>query len=158
MDPRLTVERRAARAFNATGHLLGDLKKEITAMRILIVDDATVSAELTAECLMMEPCVSVQIAGDGATALRTMAEFQPDAVLLDVDLPDASGLDLAPQLKTMNEGRAPRIIIFSGSVRQSPGFLPDGVDAWLTKPAHLDALLDCIFRPDAKKRGLTDRT
>lgn len=115
-------------------------------MRILIVDDATISAELTAECLMMEPDVSVQIAGDGATALRTMAEFQPDAVLLDVDLPDASGLDLAPQLKAMNEGRPPRIVIFSGSVRQcDPGFLPDGVDAWLTKPAHLDELLACIF-------------
>ncbi len=115
-------------------------------MRILIVDDATIPAELTAECLMMEPGVSVQIAGDGATALRLMAEFQPDAVLLDVDLPDASGLDLAPQLKAMNEGRAPRIIIFSGSVRRcDPGFLPDGVDAWLTKPAHLDELLACIF-------------
>lgn len=115
-------------------------------MRILIVDDATISAELTAECLMMEPDVSVQIAGDGATALRTMAEFQPDAVLLDVDLPDASGLDLAPQLKAMNEGRLPRIIIFSGSVRQcAPSLLPAGVDAWLTKPAHLDELLACIF-------------
>lgn len=122
-------------------------------MRILIVDDATVSAELTAECLMMEPGVSVQIAGDGATALRTMAEFQPDAVLLDVDLPDASGLDLAPQLKTMNEGRAPRIIIFSGSVRKSAhGFLPDGVDAWLTKPAQLSTLLECIFRKARSKK------
>lgn len=122
-------------------------------MRILIVDDATVSAELTAECLMMEPGVSVQIAGDGATALRTMAEFQPDAVLLDVDLPDASGLDLAPQLKTMNEGHAPRIIIFSGSVRKSAhGFLPDGVDAWLTKPAQLSTLLECVFRKARSKK------
>jgi len=123
-------------------------------MRILIVDDATVSAELTAECLMMEPGVSVQIAGDGATALRTMAEFQPDAVLLDVDLPDASGLDLAPQLKAMNEGRSPRIIIFSGSVRKSTlGFLPDGVDAWLTKPAHLDELLASLFCTRGNKRS-----
>ncbi|MNV37512.1 Transcriptional regulatory protein CusR [compost metagenome] len=116
-------------------------------MRILIVDDATISAELTAECLMMEPGVSVQIASNGATALRIMAVFQPNAVLLDIDLPDASGLDLAPQLKAMNEGRASRIIIFSGSVRKgAPSFLPDGVDAWLTKPAHLDELLACIFR------------
>ncbi len=120
-------------------------------MRILIVDDATISAELTAECLMMEPDVSVQIASDGATALIAMAQFQPDAVLLDVDLPDASGLDLAPQFKAMNVGHAPRIIIFSGSVREcAPGFLPDGVDAWLTKPAHLDELLASLFPPRGK--------
>ncbi|KQZ96158.1 response regulator [Achromobacter sp. Root565] len=116
-------------------------------MRILIVDDDTVSAELTAECLMMDPGISVQLAHDGATALRTIAEFAPDAVLLDVEMPDASGIDLAPQLRAMSTGRPPRIIIFSGSVRKSPGFLPEGVDAWLTKPAHLDALLACIFGP-----------
>lgn len=122
-------------------------------MRILIVDDATISAELTAECLMMEPDVSVQIAGDGSTALIAMAQFQPDAVLLDVDLPDASGLDLAPQFKAMNVGHAPRIIIFSGSVREcAPGFLPDGVDAWLTKPAHLDELLASLFPPRGNRR------
>lgn len=123
-------------------------------MRILIVDDATIAAELTAECLMMEPGVSVQIAGDGATALRAMTDFQPDTVLLDVDLPDASGLDLAPQFKAMRGRDTLRIIIFSGSVRQcGPGFLPDGVDAWLTKPAHLSTLLECIFAKARSKMG-----
>lgn len=116
-------------------------------MRILIIDDDSTSAELTAECLMMEPGVSVRVAGDGATGLHAAVEFVPDTILLDVDLPDASGLELAPQLKALRPGRAPRIVIFSGSVRESdPRFLPEGVDAWLTKPAHLDVLLDCVFQ------------
>ncbi len=117
-------------------------------MRVLIVDDDPTTAELTAECLMMDPSVSVRIAGDGASALVCVAEFEPEAVLLDIELPDVSGLDLATQLKAACSGRAPRIIIFSGSVpRTDMSVLPDGVDAWLTKPAHIDELLDSIHRP-----------
>lgn len=122
-------------------------------MRVLIVDDDTTTAELTAECLMMDPAVSVCTAGDGATALRAVTEFEPEVVLLDVDLPDVSGLELAPKLKDRRIGHALRVIIFSGSVQEAdPNFLPNGVDAWLTKPAHLDALLDCIFRPTGARR------
>ncbi|MFJ3465343.1 response regulator [Achromobacter spanius] len=123
-------------------------------MRVLIVDDDSTTAELTAECLMMDPAVSVQVAGDGATALRVAAEFAPDAILLDVELPDISGLYLAPRLKAACPEHSPRIIIFSGSVQEAdPEHLPDGVDTWLTKPAHLEALLDCIFRPTGVKRS-----
>lgn len=115
-------------------------------MRVLIVDDDTTTAELTAECLMLDPAVSVRIAGDGATALLTMAEFEAEAILLDVHLPDTTGLELAPHLKALRPGRAPRIIIFSGSASQAElSELPNGVDAWLSKPAHLDALLACIL-------------
>lgn len=122
-------------------------------MRVLIVDDDLTTAELTAECLMMDPAVSARIASDGATAIRAMSEFQPEVILLDVELPDGSGLELAPQLKVVCPGLIPRIIIFSGSVQEAdPHNLPYGIDAWLTKPASLDALLDCIFRPTAARR------
>ncbi|MDH0092731.1 response regulator [Achromobacter mucicolens] len=117
------------------------------------MDDDSTTADLTAECLMMDQSVSVRTAGDGATALRTMNEFAPDVVLLDVELPDASGLELAPQLKNAGQGRT-RIIIFSGSVPKSDTApLPYGVDVWLTKPAHLDELLDCIFRPTGARKS-----
>lgn len=123
-------------------------------MRVLIVDDDSTTAELTAECLMMDPGISVRTAGDGATALRTMAEFKPDVVLLDVHLPDASGIELAPQLKAVHPDYVPRIVVFSGSVRGADCLpLPYAVDGWLAKPAKLDALLDCIFRPTGVKRS-----
>lgn len=115
-------------------------------MRVLIVDDDSTTAELTAECLMLDPAVSARTAGDGATALRALTEFDPDVILLDLELPDESGLDLAPRFKRMNPRHAPRIILFTGSARGDPSFLPDSVDAWLAKPVNLDALLDCIFR------------
>lgn len=124
-------------------------------MRVLIVDDDPTTAELTAECLMMDQSVSVLTAGDGAKALRTTIEFEPDVILLDVELPDVSGLDLAPRLKVACREHVPRIIIFSGSVQEAdPQNLPYGIDGWLTKPAHLDELLDRIFRPTGARRGV----
>jgi len=116
-------------------------------MRILIVDDDSASAQLTAECLKMDSEVTVQIACDGAGALRIAREFAPDVVLLDVKLSDISGLDLAAQLKAMSRAIPMRIIIFSGTTNESiTGNLPTGVDAWLTKPAHLAAVFECVFR------------
>lgn len=113
-------------------------------MRVLIVDDDAVTAELTAECLMMDGAVTVQIAANGDAALRAIADFAPDAILLDVELCGISGLDLAPDLKVLSRGRA-RIIIFSGTISEyESGPLPPGVDAWLSKPAHLDELQACI--------------
>ena len=40
-------------------------------------------------------------AADGATALDVVARLQPDVVLLDIALPDTSGLDVAEQLAAM---------------------------------------------------------
>ena len=67
-------------------------------MRILIIDDDNLSAELTGECLMMDANVSVHIAADGASALKAIQSFVPDVILLDIHLPDISGIELAPQL------------------------------------------------------------
>lgn len=119
-------------------------------MRVLIVDDDSDTAELTAECLKVDGDVTVQIAHNGAAALREVAEFAPDAILLDVELSDASGLDLASDLKTLSRGLA-RIIVFSGTVpRSDSGYLPPGVDAWLAKPAHLEQIQACISgKPDS---------
>ncbi|MGN6454933.1 MAG: response regulator [Achromobacter mucicolens] len=123
-------------------------------MRVLIVDDDSTTAELTAECLMLDPGVSARTAGDGATALRALTDFDPDVILLDLELPDESGLDLAPRFKEMNPERAPRIIVFTGSVQGDARSLPNCIDAWLTKPVNLDTLLDCICRPTGGNKAL----
>ncbi len=44
-------------------------------------------------------------AGDGAAAIRSVDRLRPDVVLLDVNLPDTSGLQIAEQLQTPGGGR-----------------------------------------------------
>ncbi|WP_313620713.1 response regulator [Achromobacter sp.] len=116
-------------------------------MRVLIVDDDDLSAQMTAECLMLDDFVSVKIARDSATALRLAREFAPEIIFLDVHLRDGSGLTLAPQLK--NESRAPdmRIVILSGTARKDDVTeYPDGVNSWFEKPVPINTLLALVSR------------
>ena len=66
--------------------------------RILIVDDDRSIRELLSMHLE-ERGFSVLSAGTGADAFRLAAENAPSAIVLDMRLPDASGIDLIPELK-----------------------------------------------------------
>jgi len=116
-------------------------------MRVLIVDDDSSTAELIAECLLTESDISVKTVGDARTALSVSSEFNPDVVLLDVELPDASGLVLAGQLRALSPHA--RIIVLSG-LSSSHGMdnLPPDVDAYLVKPVDFDVLHEQVRRPN----------
>ena len=62
-----------------------------TPIRVLVVDDEPSLAELLASVLRYEGW-DIRTAADGASAVRAAREFKPDAVVLDVMLPDFSGL------------------------------------------------------------------
>lgn len=79
--------------------------------RLVVVDD---SAEYRAQILALlveEGYEVVGVAPDGRTAVAVVVRTGPDAVLLDIQLPDASGFDVAPEI----EHAAPntRIILIS---------------------------------------------
>jgi two-component system response regulator EvgA len=49
-------------------------------------------------------------AGDGMSGLRVAADLEPDVVLLDVELPDIDGFDVAARLAT---GEGPQVVLIS---------------------------------------------
>lgn len=68
-------------------------------MRILIVDDECPARERLRRMLALEAGIdAVHEAADGVDALRCLPQFQPDALLLDVEMPELSGIDLAASL------------------------------------------------------------
>lgn len=68
-------------------------------MRILIVDDERPARERLRRMLALEAGIeAVHEAADGIEALRCLPEFRPDALLLDVEMPELSGIDLAASL------------------------------------------------------------
>ena len=67
-------------------------------VRVLIVDDEGPLADLLSMALRYEGWQTAT-AGDGAEALRAAREFRPDAVILDVMLPDVSGLEVMRRLR-----------------------------------------------------------
>jgi DNA-binding NarL/FixJ family response regulator len=82
----------------------------VVSRRILIVDDHSGFREAARRMLEAGGFEVVGEAGDGASALDAAGGLAPDLVLLDVQLPDASGIDLAGTL-TANGG--PSVILTS---------------------------------------------
>jgi len=80
-------------------------------------------------------------AADGTEALREARECQPDAIILDLGLPDITGVDLLPQLRAV----APhaKIVIFTGTQSLvGPG--TESADALVLKDVEIAVLLDAI--------------
>ena len=66
--------------------------------RVVIVDDHASFRASARRLLELEGWTVVGEAADGASAYETVERLQPDLVLLDVALPDASGFDVAERL------------------------------------------------------------
>ena len=79
-------------------------------------------------------------AANGESALSTAAIRQPDAVVLDLVLPDRSGIDVCRELRTWSE--VPILILSAvGEETQKVAALDAGADDYVTKPFGMDELL-----------------
>jgi two-component system, OmpR family, response regulator len=107
--------------------------------RVLVVDDEPYLAELLGTALRYEG-YETALAGSAADAFSQVARFRPDLVVLDVMLPDGSGLDVCRRLR--GDGyRAPVVFLTArDSVRDKVAGLRAG-DDYLTKPFSLEELV-----------------
>src|SRR5512132_858947 len=83
-------------------------------VRVLVVDDEPTLAELLAMALRYEGW-DVRSAGDGQTAVRTARDFRPDAVVLDMMLPDIDGLEVLRRLR----GETPEVPVLFLTAKDS---------------------------------------
>ena len=67
-------------------------------INVLVVDDEAVLAEMVSMALRYEGW-NITTAADGASAISAARGTRPDAVVLDIMLPDMSGLDVLRQLR-----------------------------------------------------------
>jgi two-component system KDP operon response regulator KdpE len=107
--------------------------------RVLVVeDDPQLVRALVINLQARE--FGVDAAPDGASALRLAAARQPDAILLDLGLPDMDGIDVLKALRAWT--RAPVLVL--SARRSSPEKIEAfeaGADDYLTKPFAMDELL-----------------
>jgi DNA-binding NarL/FixJ family response regulator len=73
-------------------------------LRILIVDDSRHFLDAARGALEQNGVTVVGLASTSADALRLARELDPDGILVDVDLGDESGLDLARQFAAVDAG------------------------------------------------------
>jgi DNA-binding NarL/FixJ family response regulator len=125
----------------------------MSALRILVVEDHALLRDRIAELLLESGADVVGTVPDGAQGLAAASEFRPDIVLLDLSLPDRSGLDV---LKTLRRTVAEsRVIILTAyeDAELKRVCLAAGAAAFVGKSQlreELPALLHAaITRPDA---------
>src|SRR5687768_7593273 len=102
-------------------------------MRILIVDDHRETRELIARHLVR---ASYGVAGVGTCgdALAALQEEEFDVVVLDVMLPDGSGLELCASLRSRKIDVPILLLTARGAVRSRVEGLDAGADDYLGKP------------------------
>src|SRR5687768_5883538 len=108
-------------------------------LKILVVDDEEAMREVLRERLESWG-FEVSTAADGASAERRVSTFDPDAVLSDVVLPDASGIDLLKLIR--GAGRDPPVILITahGTVELAVEAMKGGATDFLTKPVDYERL------------------
>lgn len=80
---------------------------------VLLVDDEP-HVPLLVRPLLEQLGITVQTARSLAEARRVLAQRRPDGVLLDLHLPDGSGLDLLRELRAAPETRTLPIVVITG--------------------------------------------
>lgn len=110
-----------------------------TPLDILVVDDNVESAFMMAEVLKRAGH-QVRIAVGGNEAIRAAATQPPDAILMDINLPDLGGFEAAKRIRTL----MPRVkVIAISGLRVPPEMEGDMLifEDRLTKPIQPDQLL-----------------
>ncbi len=114
----------------------------LSSLRILVVDDNADAADSIAMLLGQLGC-DVRVAYRGASALEEAQRFSPELVLLDIGMPDMSGLDVCRQLRTLECGARALVVALTGwgqdDDRQRS--ISAGFDRHLVKPVDPDALI-----------------
>ncbi|WP_326698756.1 response regulator transcription factor [Streptomyces sp. NBC_01754] len=119
-------------------------------VRVLIVDDEAPLAQLLSMALRYEGW-EVRSAGDGAAALSAAREFRPDAVVLDVLLPDMDGLAVLGRLRLEAPDVPVLFLTARDAVEDRIAGLTAGGDDYVTKPFSLEEVV-------ARLRGLIRRS
>jgi len=120
-----------------------------SAPRVLVVDDEQNIAELIAMALRYEGW-EIAVAHTGSLAVSTAKDFKPDAVVLDMMLPDFDGLEVLRRMRGHQPDVPVLFLTARDSVEDRIAGLTAGGDDYVTKPFSLEEVV-------ARLRGLLRR-
>jgi two-component system, cell cycle response regulator DivK len=123
----------------------GSVRAPSTRGRVLVVDDHELNLKLLERVLEMEGR-EVRAADSLAAAERALAEEQPSMIVLDLNLPDGSGLELTRKLKSEPRTASIPIVACTAAVMPADEYraLEAGCDAFVAKPIDLRRFSEII--------------
>jgi CheY-like chemotaxis protein len=115
-------------------------------MKILTIDDQQLIL-LSVEKRLTELGYDVKTADSGQKGIEVYDSFEPDLVLVDINMPDMSGLDVVKHIKTSKRNTTP-VLVMSGNTEENiitNGFNL-GIDDYMKKPVSLSEMAARIKR------------
>ncbi|CAJ1578727.1 response regulator transcription factor [[Mycobacterium] wendilense] len=122
-------------------------------INVLVVDDEAVLAEMVSMALRYEGW-SISTAGDGAGAIAAARTTRPDVVVLDVMLPDMSGLDVLRRLREDHPGLPVLLLTAKDAIEDRIAGLTAGGDDYVTKPFSIEEVV-LRLRALLRRTGVT---
>ncbi len=113
--------------------------------RVLIVDDNPMSIAI-AETILIAERFSVQTAADSMQAMHQVTAFGPDLILMDIQMPGESGLELTRALKADPTTRHICIVAFTAYAMRGDeaNMRAAGCDGYLSKPINVRQFADQV--------------
>ena len=116
-------------------------------LRVLLAEDNVVNQRLAVRLLEKHGHM-VLVAGDGVKALEALERDRFDVVLMDVQMPVMDGVEATAAIREKEKATGAHIPIVAMTAHAMAGdrqrFLDSGMDSYVSKPIHLQELLDAI--------------
>ncbi|HUH70423.1 MAG TPA: response regulator transcription factor [Mycobacterium sp.] len=122
-------------------------------INVLVVDDEAVLAEMVSMALRYEGW-NITTAADGSSAIASARAQRPDVVVLDVMLPDMSGLDVLRKLRKENPQLPVLLLTAKDAVEDRIAGLTAGGDDYVTKPFSIEEVV-LRLRALLRRTGVT---
>ncbi|EUA86484.1 putative transcriptional regulatory protein TcrX [Mycobacterium ulcerans str. Harvey] len=120
---------------------------------MLVVDDEPVLADMVSMALRYEGW-NIATASDGASAIASARAERPDVVVLDVMLPDMSGLEVLHRLRKENPRLPVLLLTAKDAVEDRIAGLTAGGDDYVTKPFSIEEVV-LRLRALLRRTGVT---
>jgi PAS domain S-box-containing protein len=136
----------AGAAAPAAASALAETPDAQTTGTVLYVEDEPVNRLVMEQFFVRWPGVRLLLAPDGARALALVREGRPDLVLLDMHLPDTTGVELAATLRGMADAQGLSIVMLSATASDDDRAraAAAGADDYWTKPWNFEAMATMI--------------
>jgi len=120
--------------------------------RVLVIDDDDPSRTMIRKILTREG-YEVEEASDGEEALELLGSWHPDVILLDLMMPWMDGQTFRDQQRRRPElAEIPVVVVTAARDAEARARLM-GPAAVVTKPFHLDTLLDAVEQATRRENG-----
>jgi len=120
-------------------------------MKVLVVDNEQAFASTLADHLGQ--CrIEAKSVYSGEEAIASVPEFRPDVMIVDLQMPDMSGLDVLAQVKILDPTIEVILLTGNGSFDIGIASMQLGAFDYILKPVDLDQLLEIIFGAHEKRK------